>query len=120
MGPSLINKTTQTPLAVAIVALAVVSSRVWENFAGTAEENSVGVACLDRVGPGRSHRGPSLDLGCGSSKHRADSRAVARKRPLRSSAQEWSLRLSRGSGAGVASSSRSSSRPPHPPDGLCL
>lgn len=80
MGPSLINKTTQTPLAVAVVALAVISSGVWKNFAGTAEENSVGVACLDRVGPGSSHRGPSLGLGCGSSKHRADSCAVARKR----------------------------------------
>lgn len=32
--------------------------------------NSVGAACLDRVGLGRQQRRPTLGLGCGNSKHR--------------------------------------------------
>ena len=58
MGPNLINKMTQTPPAFVTTALAFISSRVQKSLAGTAEENSVGAACLDGVGLGTVTEGP--------------------------------------------------------------
>lgn len=78
-------------------------------FCWASEENSVGAACLDRVGLGSNHRRPTLGLGCGNNKHRVDSHVIGRKRPSLSSLEERNCGVSSGFGAGVIPSLRSSS-----------